>query len=227
VKATLKTQIDRARRSHGMRRIDLAHVELASSEIARDINRDVILELIRTRQPITRAELSRLSGLQPSTVSSIVEQLLGEKWIVEGAAALRPRGRRPTLLSLNGDMVILVADIRPDQAIIAILDLNGRFLARESLPLLSDPERSVRNMIDRMVRMRASYADKSFEGIGLSLPGRVDPVSQRLIFAPNLKWPDFDIKKTIEQRIWITRPMPACSQSCGLAEWMAFAMLCW
>jgi predicted NBD/HSP70 family sugar kinase len=214
----MKPQLDRARRSRGIRRIDLAYVELASSEVARDINRDVILELIRTKQPIARADLSRISGLQPSTVSSIVEQLLAEKWIVEGAAALRPRGRRPTLLSLNDDMVILVADIRPDQAIIAVVDLNGRFLSREALPLLSDPEQGVSNVIDCMERMRARYPDKSFEGIGLSLPGRVDPVSQRLILAPNLKWSDFDIKKTIERRIDLQVEMDNAANACLLSE---------
>ena len=214
----MKPQLDRARRSRGIRRIDLAYVELASSEVARDINRDVILELIRTKQPIARADLSRISGLQPSTVSSIVEQLLAEKWIVEGAAALRPRGRRPTLLSLNDDMVILVADIRPDQAIIAVVDLNGRFLSREALPLLSDPEQGVSNVIDCMERMRARYPDKSFEGIGLSLPGRVDPVSQRLILAPNLKWSDFDIKRTIERRIDLQVEMDNAANACLLSE---------
>src|SRR5471032_1807317 len=116
---------DTKRRTQGIRRIDLAYAELASSEVARDINRDVVLELIRTKQPISRADLSRLSGLQPSTISSIVEQLLNEKWITEGAAARRPRGRRPTLLSLNAAVVIMVADIRPNQAIIAVVDLNG------------------------------------------------------------------------------------------------------
>src|ERR1700722_11369253 len=158
----MKTQIGRAKRSQGIRRIDLAYVELASSEIARDINRDVVLELIRTKQPIARADLSRWSGLQPSTVSLIVEQLLEEKWITEGAAARRPRGRRPTLLSLNADMVILVADIRPDQAVIAVVDLNGRFLSRETLPLVSDPERGVNNIIAGMQRMMKSHPEKSF-----------------------------------------------------------------
>ncbi len=57
------------RRTKGIQRIDLAYAELASSEVARDINRDVVLELIRTRQPISRADLSRISGLQPSTIS--------------------------------------------------------------------------------------------------------------------------------------------------------------
>src|SRR5690348_10647829 len=51
------------REERGIRRVDLAYVQLASSEIARDINRDVVLELIRARQPISRADLARLSGL--------------------------------------------------------------------------------------------------------------------------------------------------------------------
>jgi predicted NBD/HSP70 family sugar kinase len=214
----MKTKIDRAQRRQGIRRIDLAYVELASSEVARDINRDVILELIRTKQPIARADLSRTSGLQPSTVSSIVEQLLEEKWIVEGAAAPRPRGRRPTMLSLNGEMVILVADIRPDAAIIAVVDLNGRFLSREVMPLLADPDRGVSNLIDRMENMRERFPEKSFEGIGLSLPGRVDPDSQRLILAPNLKWSDYDIKRAIEKRIPLQVEMDNAANACLLSE---------
>ena len=134
---------DPEHRNSGIKRVDLAYAELASSEVARDINRDIVLELIRTKQPVARADLSRFSGLQPSTVSSIVEQLLLEKWIVEGAAAIRPRGRRPTLISLNDDLVMLVADIRPNQAIVAVVDLNGRFLSREVIPLASEPEREI------------------------------------------------------------------------------------
>jgi predicted NBD/HSP70 family sugar kinase len=213
-----KKHSDRTRRSQGIRRIDLAYVELASSEMARDINRDVVLELVRTKQPIARADLSRLSGLQPSTVSLIVEQLLKEKWIVEGAAAKRPRGRRPTLLSLNDGVVILVADIRPDEAVVAVVDLNGRFLSRETLPLLSDPERSVKNIIACMQRIRERHLDRSFEGIGLSLPGRVDPVSQRLILAPNLKWANYDIKAAIEKQIPLQVEMDNAANACLLSE---------
>ena len=214
----VKTTTNRRRRTQGIQRIDLAYAELASSEVARDINRDVVLELIRTKQPISRADLSRLSGLQPSTISSIVEQLLNEKWIVEGAAARRPRGRRPTLLSLNADMVIIVADIRPNQAIIAVVDLNGRFLSRETLPLMKDPERGVENVIVGMKRMLLQHPDKSFEGIGISLPGRVDPVSQRLILAPNLPWSMYDMKKAIERKIPLQVEMDNAANACLLSE---------
>jgi predicted NBD/HSP70 family sugar kinase len=213
-----KTSTKTARSGQGIRRVDLAYVELASSEVARDINRDVVLELIRTKQPVARADLSRLSGLQPSTVSLIAEQLIREKWIVEGAAARRPRGRRPTLLSLNADLVILVTDIRPKQAIVAVVDLNGRFLARESIPLVSDPERGVSNVIDCMLRLQARHPEKSFEGIGVSLPGRVDPVTQRLLMAPNLKWSDYDIKAAIERRIPLQVELDNAANACLLSE---------
>ena len=69
--------------------------------MARDINRDTVLELLRARQPLSRVDLARASGLQPSTVSAIVEQLLEEKWVTEGETLRLPRGRHPTLLSLN------------------------------------------------------------------------------------------------------------------------------
>ena len=128
--------------ARGIKRIDLAYVGLASSENARDINRDIVLEIIRSQQPVARADLARSSGLQPSTISAIVEQLINEKWVSEGAISRRPRGRPSTMLSLNEAMVILVADVRPNQAIVALIDLNGRFLAREAVPLVSDPERS-------------------------------------------------------------------------------------
>src|SRR5437660_12840253 len=81
---------------HSVKRIDLAEMQLASSETARIINRDIVLELIRASQPISRADLARRSGLGRSTISQIVEQLIDETWVREGAIGSVPSGRRPT-----------------------------------------------------------------------------------------------------------------------------------
>jgi predicted NBD/HSP70 family sugar kinase len=202
----------------GIKRVDLAYVELASSEHARDINRDIVLEIIRSKQPVSRADLARFSGLQPSTISSIVEQLIREKWVAEGAIVRRPRGRRPTLLSLNDQLVILVADIRPNQAIVALVDLNERFLAREVVTLVSDPELSVNKIVDCMQTMRNNHSQRSFEGIGLSMPGRVHPETQRLILAPNLKWGDYDIRKAIERKMKLPVELANAANAALLSE---------
>jgi predicted NBD/HSP70 family sugar kinase len=204
--------------TRGIKRIDLAYVELASSENARDINRDIVLEIIRSQQPVARADLARSSGLQPSTISAIVEQLISEKWVSEGAMARRPRGRPSTLLSLNDAMVILVADVRPNQAIVALVDLNGRFLAREAVPLVSEPARSVTKIVQCMQSMRAAHSDRSFEGIGISMPGRVDPDTQRLLLAPNLKWGDYDIKGAIEEQMQLQVELANAANACLLSE---------
>jgi predicted NBD/HSP70 family sugar kinase len=201
-----------------MRHIDLTDVQLASSETARRINRDIVLELIRANQPISRADLSRQSGLQRSTVSQIVEQLIREKWVCEGAVASLPRGRHPTLLELNEDLVVIAVDIHPKEAIVATVDLKGRLLSRSMVPLTSDPAASTRLLTDCMLRMRQALPRKSIEGIGISLPGRVDPETQRLIFAPNLHWPDFDLKKVIEKTMGLPVKMANAATACLLAE---------
>jgi predicted NBD/HSP70 family sugar kinase len=187
----------------GMRRVDLAYAQVASSEVARDMNRDIVLELIRAKQPVSRADLARLSGLQRSTVSEIVEDLMREDWVREGSIARRPRGRRPTMLGLNEDLVILAVDVHPRQAIVAVVDLNGHFLSRDVVTIASNPERAIQQMVDSMRKLREKHSGKSFEGIGISLPGRVDAETQRLVFAPNmapnLKWSSVDIRGTVEK----------------------------
>jgi predicted NBD/HSP70 family sugar kinase len=208
----------------GIRHIDLSDVQLASSETARRINRDIVLELIRTSQPISRADLARRSGLQRSTVSQIVEQLIREKWVREGSIASAPRGRRPTLVGLNEDLVAIAVDIHPRQAIVAVVDLNGRLLSRSQVPMTSDPEASTRLIIECMQRMHRSVPRKSAEGIGISLPGRVDPATQKMTFAPNLRWPEFDLKKVIEAKMGMPVKMENAATACLLAE-LTFARM--
>jgi predicted NBD/HSP70 family sugar kinase len=193
-------------------------VQLASSETARRINRDIILELIRTSQPISRADLSRRSGLQRSTVSQIVEQLIGERWVREGAMASPPRGRRPTLVVVNEDLVVIAIDLRPNQATVATVDLNGRLLDRQQAPITLDAAASTKRLTDCVERMRGAIPRKSIEGIGIAIPGRTDPSTQQMIFAPNLHWPDFDLKKAVETATRLPVKMENAATACLLAE---------
>lgn len=172
----------------------LAYVEVGSSELTRDINRDIVLEYVRAMQPISRVDVARASGLQPSTVSSIVERLLEERWIRESSMIKTARGRRPTLLSLNDDMVFLVADIRPNQAIAAVVDLSGRFLERQIVPVCAHPETTIQSIASVMRAFQARHTDKTFQGVGVSVPGRVDLSTDEMVFAPNLQWQAFPMR---------------------------------
>src|SRR6202007_3395759 len=98
-------------------------MQAASSEVVRDINRRIVLNLVRTRQPISRADLARVSGLQRSTISLIVEDLIKERWVLDGSTGRLPRGRHPTFLELNHQRAVIALDIHPSQTTVAVTDL--------------------------------------------------------------------------------------------------------
>jgi predicted NBD/HSP70 family sugar kinase len=201
-----------------VKRLDFTNTQVASSETARDINRGVVLNLIRRRQPISRADLARVSGLQRSTVSLITEQLIREKWVINGPTGRLPRGRRPTFLRLNEGRGILVADLRPDQTTVAVADVNGRFLSQEVMETPAAPQSAAANLVKRFRHLMQEHPDRIFEGIGISLPGRFDERTQRVVFAPNLKWPNFDLKAAIEQATEMRVELENAANACVLAE---------
>ena len=69
----------------------------------RDINQTVFLHLIRERQPISRADIVKATGLQPGTVSAIVNRLIKEKLIYEGVEGPSSGGRPPKYLHVNAE----------------------------------------------------------------------------------------------------------------------------
>ena len=152
--------------------IDDRDSRVATSETARGINRGIVLNLIRKRQPISRADLARVSGLPRSTVSLITEQLIREKCIC-GSIGRLPRGRRPTLLQLNDRHAIMVVDLRPTITTLAIADANGRFLSQQEVPTPTDARTASLQLVEKVRAMIASRRDLVFEGIGVECSGKV------------------------------------------------------
>jgi len=202
-----------------VRKIDLTDFQVATSETARDINRRIVLNLIRSHQPISRADLARHSGLQRSTVSVITEQLINERWVTEGAIGHVVRGRRPRFLHLNKERAgIIGINIRPTHTVLALADLDAHFVAQQALPTSRDPEQFVTELGSRIRNMTRMRSEVSYEGIGVSLPGRVDLGSQRLVFAPNLGWKQFDLKTPLEQITGLPVELENAANACALAE---------
>lgn len=202
-----------------MRKIDLNNFQVARSETARDINRRIVLNLIRKNQPISRASLARRSGLQRSTVSAITEQLIEERWVSEGAVGHVPRGRKPTFLNLNSDRFgIIGVDIRSGTTHLAVASLDARFVAQESIPTSSNPEEFIARLGRRITDLMRAHPRSSYEGIGVSIPGRIDPQTNRIVFAPSLGWGELDIKTPLERATGLTVELENAANACALAE---------
>ncbi len=190
----------------------------------RQINRNLIFNQIRTKQPISRAELARCSGLQRSTVSLIVEELLTERWIVEGLTGQIPRGRRPTFLNINGQRSVLALDIHPDQTALAVTDLSGNILDQEVVVPPDNPQKVVGKIVDAVREIIAAHSERSFDGIGINLPGRLDANQEKLIFAPNIDWPIGRIKSRVEQATGLPVVVDNVANACALSEvWFGYS----
>ncbi|MDQ3712492.1 MAG: ROK family protein [Acidobacteriota bacterium] len=202
-----------------MRKIDLTSFNVATSETARNINRRIILDLIRTCQPVSRADLARLSGLQRSTISLITEQLMTEQWITQGALGHLPRGRKPRFLHLNIERAgIIGVNVRPTTTTIALANLNAQFIAHESFQTNADANVFIEDLTRRLQSFIKLHPDIYFEGIGISMPGRVDSISKQLVFAPNLGWRDVDLQTPIEQVTGLLVEIENAANACALAE---------
>jgi predicted NBD/HSP70 family sugar kinase len=202
-----------------MRKIDLNDFRVATSETVRDINSRIMLNLVRKHQPISRADLMRFSGLQRSTVSAIAERLIANRWLKEGARGNLPRGRKPTFLHLNAERCAVIGvDVQPAATTMAVASLDARFLAQESMPTPKDPAEFILRACRRIKDLLRAHPRNSYEGIGISLPGRIDAATERLIFAPTLGWGDLDLKTPIENAIGLPVKLENAANACALAE---------
>ena len=201
-----------------MRRIDLKNVQAARLNTIRDINRQIVLNYVREREPISRAEIARETALQRSTISTIVEALKIEGLIEEIGEGQSTGGRRPTMLRLrmSGPIAIGVA-IRPTRTVIATSNLAGRVLEQEEFPTDPDPEKTLLGIISS-VRKFSERNPASIEAVGICLPGLVDPGTGQAIYVPHFKWRDL----AIEQRVAIATGLPVTidndANSVALAE---------
>src|ERR1700755_2225287 len=123
-----------------MRRIDLKRVNVARPTTIRDINRQIVLNYIRERGPISRAEIAQETALQRSTISLIVDELKSGG-LIEGGSGESTGGLEAILLSLRtADAVAIGVDLGTIRTVVATSDLAGRIIEQEEFP--TDPDAS-------------------------------------------------------------------------------------
>ena len=198
---------------------------VASSETARQINRDILLHAIHLHQPVSRADLARLTGLQPSTVSVIIGQLIDEGWVLPGTLGRLPRGRRPTFVTLNDRHVMLAIDLRPGKANLAVVDINGKLLGRDTVPYeirAGSTADEARTAIARIAQaahaLKAAFEDRVFQGLGVSVSGRVDQKTHRLLFSPNVPWGQIDVHEELQRVLETPIEMENAANACLFSE---------
>jgi predicted NBD/HSP70 family sugar kinase len=202
-----------------MRRIDLTKAQAARSSTIRDINRQIVLNYIRDREPISRAAISRAAELQRSTVSTIVEELVAEGLIEEIGAGKSTGGRRPTLLRLRAAGATAIGvDVKPSSTTVAACDLVGRVIEREEIPNDARPDEMTRRVVECIRSVAARGDGGVVAGVGVSLPGLVEPDTGRALYIPFFRWRDWAIAEDLARETGLAVRVDNDANAAALAE---------
>ena len=169
----------------------------------RNINQTVLLHLIREKQPISRAEIAKVSGLRPGTVSSIVNRLIRKGVIYEGAEGLRAAGANRLFFYINGENAYVMAiDIGVRETIYAVSDFNGRILKQKALITEGKPQEFLESLAAEIKRtIEKDYPRVKFEAVGVSVPGLIRRDTGVVAVSPNLEWNNTPVKAILEEKL--------------------------
>jgi predicted NBD/HSP70 family sugar kinase len=169
----------------------------------RNINQTVLLHLIRERQPISRVDIARITGLRPGTISSIVNRLIRKGVIFEGAAGPSSGGRKPTYLNINAENAyVLAVDIGVRDTAFAVSDFNGRILKQKSLITDGNPREFLDGLGGQIAALISrDYPNVKFAGVGVSVPGLIRRDTGEVAVSPNLGWNGLPIKALLEKKL--------------------------
>jgi predicted NBD/HSP70 family sugar kinase len=207
-----------------MRRINPSRFRVATRSTSRDINSQIVLNLVRAHQPISRADLARTMGLGRGAVTLIVNDLLKRKLIFEGATGEAVRGRKPTFLYIDSRRrAVIAADIRASETFVMLADLLGKPLTGVvSFPTVREPKALVQALAARIKALLADHPEvNACEGIGVVVPGMVEHSTMSVLHAPTLGWRNVNLREPLAAATGLPVQVENSGRACALAQMWA------
>jgi len=204
-----------------MKRVHTSRFRVATRGTSREINRSIVLNLVRERQPISRADLARVMDVRRGAVSLIVNDLLSEGLIFEGATGETVRGRKPTFLYIDSRRrAVVAADIRASETFVMLADLLGKPMAGpSSFPTVRDPKELVALLAERIKRLLADHPEvDACEGVGVVVPGMVEHSTMRVLHAPTLGWRNVNLRELLAAATGFPVQIENSGRACALAQ---------
>lgn len=176
-------------------------------ETLKQLNRQIILNYIRKHNDISRIDLSEQTGLSPTTVSTIVSELIEKGVITETRIGESNGGRRPVMVGINPHSNLVVTIIvTPKGITCALVDLNCEIFQKINIkcPIGSQQKvvEAILTSVEYMKNRFSNMADRIC-GISISIPGVVDHEVGKVLYSSRLKIRDFDMASEIKKQTGI------------------------
>ena len=165
-------------------------------------NLSKVLRLVHVDGPLSRARLTALTGLNRSTVATLVAELVDLGLVLEHAPDPTNRVGRPSpVVAADPEVLAIAVNPEVDAITIAAVGLDGRIPARERIPVdhLPSPEETADLVSAARERWAAGVLRRArFVGVGLAVPGLVRASDGLVRWAPHLEWTDAPLRALVE-----------------------------
>ena len=178
---------------------------LQSTDTIRRNNLSLILGLLHREGPLSRAHLTKRTGLNRSTISALVAELgdLGLAYETESPAIGRV-GRPSPLVHPNEKIAALAINPDVDAVTVGLVGLGGRVHRRIRYEAATQPSVAETVNISRAIieGMQADLeAMERITGVGVAVPGLVRSCDGQVLLAPHLQWADEPLSASLEQAL--------------------------
>jgi len=179
-----------------------------SLNLIREINTSIILDVLKEKAPLSKYDISKITGLSAPTVSNIISDLIKVGFVKETGMGESIGGRPPLLLDLNleGGFIIGI-DVGSDDIRAIVADFLGNIITKTEIQVTpGDSEFIIFDKITLAISdvIKKSKKDMSlFFGMGIGIAGEVDSHNGIIKHASRLKWSNVPLKSIIENSFHI------------------------
>ncbi|MGC9038712.1 MAG: ROK family transcriptional regulator [Roseiflexus castenholzii] len=193
----------------------------ATRQHTKNHNSRLVLRIIYEDEAISRADIARKTGLTRTTVSTVVSELIDQGLIEETGAGQSSGGRLPILLRVAHEAhSVLALSFEDTQIVGALVDMRGSIQRRVSLSLYGYRPEELPGYLTRLIEELRADVTTHILGIGLSMPGIVDPVHGIVRRAVNFGLVDVPLRQWLQDQYRLPVYLDNAAHLAALAEYM-------
>jgi glucokinase-like ROK family protein len=179
------------------------HYRTGDQTLLREINLSRVLYCLQEDEALSRSKLATLTGLNKTTISSLIEALLAWGLVHEIGLDTSGTGRPATLLALNPQAgSIIGVELGVEFISVILTDFTGQITWQHLTEINpTDPQEEIIQQVLGMIDQAKGDRAERLLGVGVAVPGMVDVANGVLLFSPNLQWRNVALRQIFQDHI--------------------------